>query len=143
MSVTDLRATTETSCFLPREYDVANVAGVKSGASMPTEDFGRSGVTADSATESANGMFFANSCWISFSSSGNVKTEAQSSGFQASFGSMFDAVWQVDISGVNIAVPLTLAAWPSASPLVVYSSEESWGWYPGTAGFSGVPASDL
>lgn len=68
------------------------VAGVKSGASMPTEDEGWSGWAAVSATESANGTFFSNSCSISFSSSGKVKTEAQSAAFQASFGSRFDAV---------------------------------------------------
>lgn len=119
MSRTDLRTTTETSWSAPREYDVVKVAGVKSGASMPTDEDGVSGWAAVSATESANGMFFSNSCSISFSSSGKVKTEAQSAAFQASPGSRFDAVWQVDISGVNIAMPLTLPAWPSASPLVV------------------------
>ena len=98
---------------------LVKASGVKSGASMPVTETGWSGWSAVSATASANGTFFANSCWISFSSSGKVKTEAQSSGFQASFGSMSEAVWQVDISGVNIEMPLTLPAWPSASPLVV------------------------
>ncbi len=104
------------------------VAGVKSAASRPTAEDGRSGCAAVSATESAKGTFLANSCWISFSSSGKVKIERQSPGSQASSGSYAEAVWQVDISGVNIAMPLTFAAWPSASPLVVYSSEESCGW---------------
>ena len=89
---------------------------------------GWSGWAAVSATESAKGMFFANSSWISFSSSGKLKTDWQSAAFQASFGSMFDAVWQVDISGVNIDMLLTFDAWPSASPLVVYSSEETCEW---------------
>ncbi len=64
-------------------------------------------------------MFLANSAWMSFSSSGKLKPEAQSSGFHWSFGSLAEAVWQVVISGVNIMMPLTLEAWPSASPLVV------------------------
>ncbi len=102
-----------------------NTAGVKSAALRPTEETGRSGRAALAATESAKGTFFSNSCWISFSSSGKLKTDGQSSGFQASFGSTFDAVSQVDISGVNIAMPSTFAACPSASPLVVYSSEET------------------
>ncbi len=128
LSRTDLRATTEISWSAPREYDVGKAAGVKSAALMPTEEDGRSGWEADSATESANGTFFANSCWISFSSSGKVKTDRQSDAFHSSFGSTFEAVAQVDISGVNIARPLTFAAWPSASPFVVYSSEETCGW---------------
>src|SRR4051812_45435077 len=86
LSRTDLRTTTETSWSAPREYEVVKGAGVKSGAAMPTEDFGWSGLAADSATDRANGMFLANSCWISFSSSGKVKTEAQSAAFQASSG---------------------------------------------------------
>ena len=75
LSRTDLRATTETSWSAPREYDVEKAAGVKSAALRPTEEDGRSGWAAVSATESANGTFFANSCWISFSSSGKVKTD--------------------------------------------------------------------
>lgn len=103
-------------------------AGVKSAAFRPTEEVGTSGWAADSATESAKGMFFSNSCWISFSSSGKLNPDRQSEATHWSSGSMSDAVWQVDISGVNIARPLTLDAWPSASPLVVYSSDETCGW---------------
>ncbi len=95
------------------------MSGVKSGAGMPTEEDGWSAWREVSATERAKGMFLANSRWISFSSSGKLKTDWQSAGFQGSFGSTAEAVWQVDISGVNIMTPLTLAAWPSASPLVV------------------------
>ncbi len=89
---------------------MAKAFGVKSGASTPTGETGRSGRAEDSATASAKGTFLANSARISFSSSGKVKTEAQSAGFQASFGSTREAVAQVDISGVNICMPLTLAA---------------------------------
>lgn len=101
---------------------------MKSAASRPTAEEGRSGWAAVSATESANGTFLANSCWISFSSSGKLKPDWQSRAFHWSSGSTSEAVLQVDISGVNIAMPLTLAACPSASPLVVYSSEETCGW---------------
>jgi len=66
LSRTDLRTTTETCWSAPRAYDVGKAAGVKSGASMPTEEDGWSGCPAVSATESANGMFFRNSCSISF-----------------------------------------------------------------------------
>lgn len=100
---------------------------MKSGAVRPTEETGWSGWTAVSATESAKGMFLANSPWISFSSSGKLKPDWQSLASHASAGSIAEAVWQVVISGVNIIVPLTFAACPSASPLVVYSSEETCG----------------
>lgn len=110
LSRTDLRATTETSWSAPREYDVVKGAGVKSAAFRPSEEEGWSGCAADSATESANGTFLANSCWISFSSSGKLKPDWQSAAFHWSLGSMSDTVWQVDISGVNIAMPLTFEA---------------------------------
>ncbi len=71
---------------------MVKAAGVKSAALRPTDEVGRSGWPAVSATESAKGMFFRNSSWISFSSSGKLKTDWQSAAFQASFGSMFDAV---------------------------------------------------
>lgn len=119
---------TATSWSSPRAYEVVKAFGVKSGASMPTGETGWSALRAVSATASANGMFLVNSCWISFSSSGKLKTDWQSPGFHWSLGSIRDAVWQVDISGVNMWIPLTFPACPSASPLVVYSSEESWGW---------------
>ena len=54
----------------------------------------------------ANGRFFSNSAWISFSSSGKLKPLAQSAGSHWSLGSIADAVWQVDISGVKPIVPV-------------------------------------
>src|SRR5687768_13786466 len=92
LSRSDLRATTETSWSAPREYDTGNAAGVKSAALSPTDEDGRSGWEADSATESANGTFLANSCWISFSSSGKVKIDRQSDAFHSSSGSTLEAV---------------------------------------------------
>lgn len=94
-------------------------SGVKSAALRPTEDLGWSGWAALSPTARAKETFFANSAWMSFSSSGKLNPDWQSSGFHRSLGSLAEAVWQVVISGVNIMTPLTFAAWPSASPLVV------------------------
>ena len=92
----------------------------KSSAVRPTTDTGSSGSAADSATDSANGMFFSNSACTSSSSSGKLKPLAQSSASHSSSGiRRSDAASQVDISGVKPSVPYAPCMCVSVSPLVV------------------------
>ena len=78
-------AVTATGWVVP--YETANGSATKSAAVRPTTETGSSGSCADLATDSANGMFFANSAWISSSSSGKLKPLTQSSGCHSSSGS--------------------------------------------------------
>jgi hypothetical protein len=128
LSRTDFRATTETSWSAPREYDVVKGAGVKSGALEADRGRRLVGVGGGLGDGEREGDVLGELLLDQLLVVREVEDDWQSAAFQASFGSMFDAVWQVDISGVNIDMPLTLDAWPSASPLVVYSSEETCGW---------------
>ena len=73
----------------------------KSSAVRPTTETGSSGSLADSATDSANGMFFSNSAWTSSSSSGKSKPLPQSVASHSSSGTDSEAASQVDISGVK------------------------------------------
>jgi hypothetical protein len=110
-------ATTATVCGSPKE--TSNVSTRKFSARRPMTDSGSSGSSADSATDSANGMFFSNSCWTSASSSGKLKPLRQSSAFHSSVGFDSDAASQVDISGVKPSVPYRSVMWVSVSPFVV------------------------
>ena len=110
-------ATTATVCGSP--YDTSKESTWKSAALRSTTEAGSSGSAADSATESANGMFFSNSAWISCSSSGKLKPLWQSSASHSSSGTESDAASQVDISGVKPRVPKASVMWVSVSPLVV------------------------
>ena len=99
-------------------YETLNASATSGAAALPTELTGVSGVAADSAKAIAIGTFFSNSCWISFSSSGKLKTLRQSSGRHSSFLFTALAVSQVDISGVIARVPCALCMWSVVSPLV-------------------------
>src|SRR5688500_11701125 len=113
----DLRIVAATSCDDPK--DTSNLSTTKSGVDSPTTLFGLAGSHADLASDRANGMFLANSAWISSSSSGQLNPLAQSSANHSSLGSMFDAVAQVVISGVNPIEPYLTCMWVSVSQLVV------------------------
>jgi hypothetical protein len=110
-------AVTATGCGSP--YETVNGSLSKSGAVRPTAETGFAGSWADLATDSANGMFFSNSAWISASESGKLKTLSQSSGSNASSGSTALAVAQVAISGVNATTPASVCAYSIVSPFVV------------------------
>ena len=101
--MSERRAVTATVCGSP--YDTEKLSTSKSGTVRPTTDTGTSGDRAERAVARAKGRFFWNSACTRPSSSGNVKTLAQSSAAHSSAGSWSLTVSQVDISGVKARTP--------------------------------------